>query len=71
MEEASTLGGDQVNYDRLKLEFCRIKMQLADMLIKPLKKARLDDFKKLIGIETFKQELGGVFCSSYVLKVYN
>lgn len=42
---------DIVNKDRLELDFCRAKMQLDDMLTKPLKKTRLEELNKLIGMK--------------------
>jgi hypothetical protein len=42
---------DQVNRGKLKLEYCKSESQLADILTKPLKKARIDELKKLMGME--------------------
>lgn len=42
---------DIVNKDRLELDFCRAKMQLDDILTKPLKKTRLEELNKLIGMK--------------------
>ncbi|GAU51473.1 hypothetical protein TSUD_95880 [Trifolium subterraneum] len=39
---------DQVNREKLELEYCKSEIQLADILTKPLKKARIDELKKLI-----------------------
>jgi hypothetical protein len=42
---------DQVNRGKLELEYCKSESQLADILTKPLKKPRIDELKKLMGIE--------------------
>ncbi|MCI45484.1 copia protein, partial [Trifolium medium] len=42
---------DQVNRDKLELEYCKSEIQLADILTKPLKKARVDELKKLMGMK--------------------
>jgi hypothetical protein len=42
---------DQVNRGKLKLKYCKSESQLADILTKPLKKARIDELKKLMGME--------------------
>ncbi|MCI29676.1 cationic amino acid transporter 1-like, partial [Trifolium medium] len=42
---------DQVNREKLKLEYCKSEIQLANILTKPLKKARVDELKKLKGME--------------------
>ncbi|GAU22886.1 hypothetical protein TSUD_376970 [Trifolium subterraneum] len=42
---------DQVNRENLELEYCKSEIQLADILTKPLKKARIDELKKLMGMD--------------------
>ncbi|WJX39555.1 DNA helicase [Trifolium repens] len=41
---------DQVNKEKLELEYCNTEIQLADILTKPMAKARFDALKKLIGM---------------------
>jgi hypothetical protein len=62
MAKASTLRGnfhflrDQVNMQKLQLEYCNNEIQLTGILTKPLtkplKKVRFDEFKKLILMES-------------------
>lgn len=56
---------DQVNKDRLEIEYCKLELQLADILTKPLKTARFDGLKGYGNEETSKYELEGV------LRLYN
>ncbi|GAU25658.1 hypothetical protein TSUD_265850 [Trifolium subterraneum] len=42
---------DQVNREKLELEYCKSEIQLADILTKPLKKARIYELKKLMGMD--------------------
>lgn len=42
---------DQVNTDILEFEFSKVGMQLADMLIKQLKKEIFDEMKNFIRME--------------------
>jgi hypothetical protein len=46
--------GDQVNKERLELEYCNTEIQLVDILTKPMTKARFDALKKLIGMESLE-----------------
>jgi hypothetical protein len=46
---------DQVNRGKLELEYCKSKSQLADILTKPFKKARIDELKKLMGMECLER----------------
>ena len=39
-----------MNKEKLELEYCNIEIQLADILTKPMAKARFDALKKLIGM---------------------
>jgi hypothetical protein len=45
---------DQVNKDKLELEYCNTEIQLADILIKPMAKARFETLKKLIGMNVLE-----------------
>lgn len=40
----------QMNKRNLKVEYCKSEVQLADILTKPLKKIRFDEFKEIIGM---------------------
>lgn len=41
---------DQVNKDKLLLEYCRTDLQVADIFTKPLKKDRFEELRKKMGI---------------------
>jgi hypothetical protein len=43
-----------VNKDKLEMEYCNTEIQLADILTKPMAKARFDTLKKLIGMNAWK-----------------
>jgi hypothetical protein len=45
---------DQVNKDKLELDYCNTEIQLADILIKPMAKARFETLKKLIGMNALE-----------------
>lgn len=45
---------DQVNKGKLKLEYCRLEVQLAGILIKPLKKTIFNELKELIGMRSLE-----------------
>lgn len=45
---------DQVNKEKLELEHCKSKVQLADILTKPLKKVTFDELKRNIEIRSLK-----------------
>jgi hypothetical protein len=45
---------DQVNKEKLELEYCNTEVQLADILTKPMAKARFDTLKKLIGMRALE-----------------
>ncbi|KAK2365584.1 putative mitochondrial protein [Trifolium repens] len=45
---------DQVNKEKLELEYCNTEIQLADILTKPMAKARFDALKKLIGMRSLE-----------------
>jgi NADH:ubiquinone oxidoreductase subunit C len=45
---------DQVNKEKLELEYCNTEIQLADILTKPMAKARFDTLKKLIGMDSLE-----------------
>lgn len=48
---------DQVNKDKLEIDYCKIKLQLADILTKPLKKEMFDYLKKLMGMRNLADML--------------
>lgn len=41
---------DQVNREKLSLEFCRTEVQVADILTKPLRKDRFEELRKKLGV---------------------
>ncbi|GAU44417.1 hypothetical protein TSUD_100640 [Trifolium subterraneum] len=45
---------DQVNKEKLELEYCNTEIQLADILTKPMAKARFHNLKRLIGMNSLE-----------------
>lgn len=45
---------DQVNKEKIELEYYKSKVQLADLLTKPLEKTRFGKLKKLIGMRSLE-----------------
>lgn len=42
--------GDQVNKEKLKLEYCRTELQVADILTKPIKRERFEELRSKLGV---------------------
>lgn len=45
---------DQVNKGKFNVEYCRSKVQLTDILTKPLKKTMYDELKEFIGMRSLE-----------------